>query len=508
VFVRKKENKSGSTSIHIVSKANGRYQILKAVGVSNEPQEIEKLYQKAKNEVVSLSKQSSLFILEKDLIIKNFVENLSNAQIRTIGPELVFGRIFDAIGFGKIKDELFRSLVITRLVYPGSKLKAIDYLKRYQGISTSVYSLYRFLDKLRNQHQEEVEQIAFNYTKKILKDRVSVVFYDLTTLYFEAEDEDDLRKIGFSKDGKFQKPQIMLGLLVGERGLPIGYDIFEGNTFEGHTLIPAIKQLQEKFNLGKPMVVADSALLNKDNLKELAAQGYHYIIGGRIKNESKAVKKQILELNLTDQENAVIGKKGNLRLIVNYSSRRAKKDAHNRQKGLQRLEDSLLSGKLTKKHINNRGYNKYLKLKGQIDIKIDYDKFEADEAWDGLKGYITNSILRPETIINNYTQLWQIEKAFRISKTDLRIRPVFHRLRGRIEAHICIAFVAYTVYKELEYLLYKYQAPFSVKRAGELTHNIYQLIYTLPESLKEERVIFKMDDEQKLLYEIVKKEIC
>ena len=332
MFVRRKRNRSGSTSINIVSKNKGRYRVLKAVGVSNDPQEIEKLHQKAKNEVVSLSKQGSLFIFEKDLIIKNFVENLTNTQIRTIGPELVFGKIFDAIGFGKIRDGLFRSLVIARLVYPGSKLKTVDYLKRYQGISTSVYSLYRFLDKLRNQYQGEVEQIAFNHTKKILKNRVSVVFYDLTTLYFETEDEDDLRKIGFSKDGKFRHPQIQLGLLVATNGYPIGYDIFEGNTFEGHTLIPALKQLQKKFNLKKPLVVADSALLNKDNLKELVTQDYRYIIGGRIKNESAAVKKQILQLNLADQESAVINKKGGLRLIVSYSSKRAKKDAHNRQR--------------------------------------------------------------------------------------------------------------------------------------------------------------------------------
>jgi len=398
-------------------------------------------------------------------------------------------------------------LVIARLAYPGSKLKTIDYLKRYQGVSTSVYTLYRFLDKLHDRHQEEVEQITFNHTKKILKDRISVVFYDLTTLYFEDEDEDDLRKIGFSKDGKFRHPQIKLGLLVATNGYPIGYNIFEGNTFEGHTLIPAIKQLQKKFNLKKPLVVADSALLNKDNLKELTTQGYRYIIGGRIKNESSAIKKQILQLKLVDQESAVINKEDNLRLIVSYSSKRAKKDAHNRQKGLKRLEANLLSGKLGKKHINNRGYNKYLKLKGKIAIEIDYDKFKADEDWDGLKGYVTNSNLRPETVISNYAQLWQIEKAFRISKTDLKIRPIFHRLRGRIEAHICIAFVAYTVYKELERLLYKHKAPFSVKRAGELTDNIYQLIYTLPESLKEEKITFEMDDEQKLLYEIIKKEV-
>ena len=107
------------------------------------------------------------------------------------------------------------------------------------------------------------------------------------------------------------------------------------------------------------------------------------------------------------------------------------------------------SGKLSKEHINNRGYNKYLKLSGEVNITIDYEKYEADSVWDGLKGYVTNTSLSRKKVIENYSQLWQIEKAFRISKTDLRIRPIYHRLKNRIEAHICICFTAYTIYKEL-----------------------------------------------------------
>jgi len=126
-----------------------------------------------------------------------------------------------------------------------------------------------------------VELITYNHTRKVLK-TISVVFYDMTTLYFEAEDEDDLRKIGFSKDGKFQKPQIMLGLLVGEGGFPIGYDIFKGNTSEGKTLMPVLQAIQKKYQFGKPIVVADAALLSKDNLETLAEKNYTFIIGGRI----------------------------------------------------------------------------------------------------------------------------------------------------------------------------------------------------------------------------------
>lgn len=507
MFVRKNKNRSGSVSVQIISKRASRYKVIKTIGTSKDSQEIEKLYSKAKNKIASLSKQPSLFVFEKDAVIESFLEGIANTQVRVVGPELVFGKIFDRVGFGEIKSKLFRHLVVTRLVYPGSKLKTVDYLKRYQGVSTSVYTIYRFLDKLNNRYKEKVEQIAFDYTKKTLRGKISVIFYDLTTLYFEAEDEDDLRKMGFSKDGKFKKPQIMLGLLVGLDGYPIGYDIFEGNTFEGHTLIPILQKFQKRFNLKKPVVVADAALLNKDNLEELEAKKYQYIIGARIKNESETIKKQILQLNLSDQETAIINKNADVRLIISYSEKRAQKDAHNRQRGLRRLEASLKSGRLTKKHINNRGYNKYLKLKGKVDIEIDYEKYKEDGKWDGLKGYITNSNLSTNEIIENYTNLWQIEKAFRISKTDLRVRPIYHRLRSRIEAHICIAFSAYTVYKELERLLYKHKASFSVKRAGELSRTMYELRYVLPESLKEKKIVLKMDDEQKLLHEIIERKV-
>jgi transposase len=160
---------------------------------------------------------------------------------------------------------------------------------------------------------------------------------------------------------------------------------------------------------------------------------------------------------------------------------------------------------LSKANINNKGYNKYLKLIGELSVEIDYDKYQADKAWDGLKGYITNTKLKPKQIIENYNQLWQIEKAFRISKTDLRIRPIYHRLKNRIDGHILIAFSAYTVYKELERILKKEKSVISLKRAAELTHNIYQLNIVLPESKHQKSILLKMDDEQSELYRIILK---
>ena len=284
----------------------------------------------------------------------------------------------------------------------------------------------------------------------------------MTTLYFEASDEDDLRKTGFSKDGKHQQPQIYLGLLVGLGGYAIGYDIFEGNIYEGHTLIPTLQKFEKKFNLTKPIVVADAGLLSNENIQLLEKNNYQYILGARLKNESNTVKEQILKTTLADGQSISIKQNKTTRLIIAYSGKRARKDERNRKRGLARLEKSIRSKKLTKAQINNRGYNKYLKIEGDVKIEIDYKKFNENKKWNGLKGYITNTKLTRTKIIDNYKNLWQIEKAFRISKTDLRIRPIYHRIRNRVEAHICIAFAAYAIYKELKRVLYKHKAPFSI----------------------------------------------
>jgi transposase len=509
MFARRNRNRSGSISVQIIFKKDGRYHVVETVGTSKDPDEIEKLFVEANNRIHFPSHQRPLIsvLTKDDLVVKNFIESVSNLQIRTIGPELIFGKLFDKIGFNIVKEELFRHIVIARLAYPTSKLKTADYLYRYQGVRIEEDAIYRFLDKLNKNYKDTVEKVAFEYTKKTLKN-IAIVFYDMTTLYFESEDEDDLRKIGFSKDGKFQNPQIMLGLLVGENGYPIGYDVFKGNTFEGHTLIPTIQKIQKKYGFQNPIVVADAGLLSKNNIESLIKENYQFIIGARIKNESETIKSEILKnsKNLEDGNNFFVKKSNGTKLIISYSDKRKKKDAHNREKGLKKLREKVKSGKLAKEHINNRGYNKFLSLNGEVKVGVNEDRVEEDKKWDGLKGYATNSKISSKKIIENYRHLWQIEKAFRISKTDLRIRPIYHYKQKRIESHICIAFVAYTIYKELERLLEKHNAGFSPKRAAELTHNMYEMEYLLPDSKKKEKTILKMDDEQKILYATIQKD--
>ncbi len=507
MFLRKVNNRSGSISVQIISKSRGKYKVVKTIGSGKTEQDVQRLWYLGKQEIERISMPAKLFVSETDTIVDSIFATLSNASIRVVGPELIFGKIYDKIGFNQIKEDLFRHLVISRLAFPLSKLKTIEYLYRYQGISLNIDRIYRFLDKLNNHLKDKIERISFEHTKKILKGKISVVFYDMTTLYFEASDEDDLRKTGFSKDGKHSNPQIFLGLLVGLGGYAIGYDIFEGNTYEGHTLIPFLDKISKKFNLQKPIIVADSGLLSKSNIKALAEQHYEYIIGARIKNESTFIKDKILEAKLKDGQTINIKKEKNVRVIISYSDKRARKDAHNRERGLKRLEKRINLGKLTKSNINNRGYNKYLKLEGEILIEIDYEKYNKDSEWDGLKGYITNSKLSNKQIIENYGNLWHIEKAFRMSKTDLKIRPIYHRLLNRIEAHICISFTAYAVYKELERILRKEKSKISLEKAKELTHNMYEITYTLPDSKHTKSKLLKMDDDQAEIFQIVAKNL-
>lgn len=503
MFIRKNKNRSGSVSVQIISKASGKYRLLRTIGSGRTKEEIDILVSRARLEMNSMRGQVSLFNSREDILIESFLGTLSNAQVRIAGPELIYGTLYDRLGYASLDLPLLRHMVIARLVYPGSKLRTIDYLYRYEGIDLKVDKLYRFMDELRGELKEEVERIAFEHTCSLQGGHIGVVFYDMTTVYFEAGTEDDFRKTGFSKEGKHSHPQLYLGLLVSAGGHPVSYDLFEGDIYEGRTLIPVLKRISERFGVRRPVVIADSGLLSKDNIKALVAGGYGYIIGARIKNENAGVRKTILGSDWSDGVLRDFASSKGGRLIVGHSDKRAAKDAFNRQRGLKRLEKRLGSGKLTKSNINKRGYNKYLRLEGEVNISIDKEKFERDGAWDGLKGYLTNTDLRPVDIVKAYNELWHIERAFRISKTDLRIRPVYHRLRHRIEAHFCIAFTAYAIYKELERLLYKAKAPFSAKRASELALNMYSISITLPESKEQRNVLLKTDELQQMLINIV-----
>jgi hypothetical protein len=504
MFVRQKRNRSGSVSVQVIDKTSG-YRVVKTVGSARDPEQISRLVELGKAYISRQSGQYPLFYVDQqsNAVALEVIRTLENASIRTVGPELILGKLFDDIGFNAIPEELFRDIVVARLAYPTSKLKTIDYLYRYQGKTVSVQEIYRFLDRLNEHHAQQAQRIACQHSRTILG-QISVVFYDMTSLYFEAEDEDDLRRIGFSKDGKFQNPQIMLGLLVGRGGYPIGYDIFEGNTFEGKTLIPVLERIAAQYDVGTPVVVADAAMLSHKNLDALDRQGYPFIVAARLRNETSVMQETILArcAGLQNGQCVEIEHKHG-RLIVAYSDRRARKDVYNRERGLRRLRKRISSGRLNKEHLNNRGYNRFLKLTGEVIVELDEAKIAQAARWDGLKGYLTTTELPSDVVIDTYGQLWQIERAFRISKTDLRIRPMYHYRRRRIEAHVLVAFVAYTIYKQLERCLGEAGLVMSPRRAIELCQTMYEMTFTLPHDPTEQRIHLKMDPEQQALYDLL-----
>ena len=538
MFIRKKLNKSGTVSVFVLSTTKSRKQrLVKSFGSAhpNDTAAMEKLMQQASSFIQEMEGPSLPHIYEEEDVIDGFVSSLNNTQVQVAGPELVFGMLYDRIGYGAIRNRMFRNIVICRLFNPGSKLKTVDYMERYLHVTYSVDQIYRFLDYLCHRKEEEekdsdgrkpeiaagesestspakprpadfktlVEYIAYSYTKKMAGDGISVCFYDMTTLYFEAAEEDDLRKCGFSKDGKHSCPQIFLGLLVASGGNPIGYEIYEGNISEGHTMIPLIRKLASRLGFDKPIVVADAGLLSKANIEELTKDGYQYILGARPKSESEKVKERILSLGMKYGDVVEIEKGGGVRLVLSCTEKRARKDAHNRQRGLARLQKKMAGGRLTKQNINNRGYNKYLKMEGEVTISINIERYEADAAWDGIKGYVTNTTLEKGEVIASYSNLWFIERAFRMNKFDLAVRPIYHRLRNRIEGHICICFTAYTIMLELERMLKAAKSEITIYRAQELVKNMYAITYTLPKSKQTKRVYLGMDEEQSELYRLV-----
>jgi transposase len=497
VFVRQKKNKSGLISVQVIEKRLGKYKVLKTIGSSEDPLAVQALVLQGRDWVLQKKKATVFDFEQNDKAFEQLFAGIT--AVKSVGASILLGKIFDSIGFNVIEDELFRKLVISRLCYPVSKLRTTEYLRRYEGYITDEDKIYRYLDKLNKTQKRTVQCISYNHTLEVLGGQISMVFYDVTTLYFEASEEDDLRKTGYSKDGKHQNPQIVLGLLVSKGGYPLAYEIFEGGKYEGHTMLPVINLFRRKYKVADLIVVADAGLLSEKNMRVLRENNYSYILGARIKNETDRMKSEIMKLTLANGEIVELNKDAINRLIISYSSARATKDSINRGRGVKKLEKLIAAGKLTKNQVNNKGYNRFLKLEGEVKIKLDEEKIEEDKKWDGLKGYITNCTLTKEEIITNYGYLWQIEKAFRVAKSEIKIRPFYHRLKKRIEAHICIAFVAYKLYKELERILKEKNSGLSPEKVIEIAKTIYQIEAALPNSKQPLSKLLINNEEQRYL---------
>lgn len=379
-------------------------------------------------------------------------------------------------------------MVISRIANPDSKRGSVAALEEKYGVDINLDKVYRMMDKLDDTAIAKLNTLSYNKTKELFGDKIDVIYFDATTIYFESFTEDSgddaLKKNGYSKDLKFNQPQVVLALMVTKDGLPIGYEAFAGDTFDGHTLIPSLKILREKYNIDNVVYVADSGMFNKDNLQELdqlEEHKFNYIVGARIKNMSKSIKEKILYmddyLQLTEDikvKNITLddGRK----LIVTHSLKRARKDKSDREKGIIKLREKLQKNRSVKTHLSTQGFKKYLQLeeaKGKetscdFTITLNEQKIAQDALWDGLKGLVVNkdSKLTNDEIIAQYANLWQVEESFRITKSDLKIRPVYHWKPSRVKAHLAISFAALLIVRHLEYrvkIQYKKLSPKKIK---------------------------------------------
>ena len=259
--VRKKKNASGSISVHIVDRSDRGYKVVESVGSSKDEKKIEELYTKALQRIDELENNllHTAKIDEEQRKLEKLFSQITTQDITSQGDELIFGRLFDAIGCNEIfennnskelrnkkeKSKLFRALVLSRIIYPGSKLELLHYLEYFKQEEINKDKVYRFLDTLYSGTIKcKIEECVFAHTKKIMNNTITVTFYDVTTLHFESESEDNLRRIGFSKEGKLNRPQIQLGLFTTLQGYPLAFEVYEGNKFEGHTLVDVLQKFQ------------------------------------------------------------------------------------------------------------------------------------------------------------------------------------------------------------------------------------------------------------------------
>ncbi|MEW6063580.1 MAG: IS1634 family transposase, partial [Nanoarchaeota archaeon] len=457
--------------------------IVRHVGVAIDDDELEKLKLLAESIKQKLEDNGQLNIFapeefsKMDNVAKHIqiteedyqvdIRDLEEESRLTKGIHDIYGNLFEQLGFrnviqnparNKSSVNIFKEIVLARIANPISKNASVDMLEKDFGISLNLDRVYKMMDKLNDVSIERVNDIAYNNTLELFNNKIDVIFYDCTTIYFESFKEDYLKEPGYSKDHKFGQPQVLMALMVTKEGLPIGYQIFNGSKWEGDTLAPALKELRTKYNLDNIIFVADAGMLSKDNLnklEELEQEGFEYIVGARIKNLPKVLTEQVLDYNnYNGDEEYKIGKfdYNGRNLIISYSKKRAKKDYHDRLKSVDKLKSKLSKNQKPKEHLKNQPFKKYLKLEGEASISLDNERIEADARWDGLHGVISNcKELTNEEILAKYTDLWQVENAFRVTKHDLKIRPVFHWKPERVKAHFVISFVAYSLVKYLEY---------------------------------------------------------
>ncbi len=423
--------------------------------------------------------------LSPDQPLKVDLKQLREESRVVVGIHEIYGKLFDELGFDRVIGDparrvqaakTIKHLVMARIANPASKRKSVIDLERDFGIKLDLSAVYRTLDYVDEQSQELIQKKAWNAATGLFAEKIDVVFYDCTTLYFESFTEDELRQKGLSKEHRFTESQVLLAMMVTRQGLPLGYRLYNGATWEGHTLKDAIAHLESMAQVERVVFVADSGLLSKDNLALLEESKKQYIVAARLKSQPESIKLQILDKESYQPSDQMLFKdialSGTRRLLVNYTAKRARKDAHDRQKALVKMQKKINKSKNPESFISNTSYRKYLKIENHQSVKIDEEKIKYAEQWDGLHGIITNiSDMPAQEAFEQYRGLWQVEESFRLTKHDLRVRPIYHWTPRRIQAHVAICFMALVCIRHLSYrvkLQYQPLSPEIIR--NELVH--------------------------------------
>lgn len=376
----------------------------------------------------------------------------------------VAGHVYDTLGYNFLlkskKDQtLLKDIVLMRMAEPSSKLKAQQLLAERFAKTHDLDAIYRVMDKLLPKI-DSMKQCTFQRTRDILPETIDILFFDCTTLYFESTEVDDLRAFGYSKDHRFNTTQVVLALATNSDGLPIGYELFEGNKAEVKTLLACLTNWQRLFAIQSVCFVADRAMMSDDNLTMLENAGHHYVIAAKLRSLPHSIIAEMEEEHRYQLQTLHdgIGWVGEFeyrerRLIVSYKTDRARRDAHQREQILNKINKTIGQAGETKKLITNQGVKKYTSTESSLTT-IDQEKIDRDAQWDGLHGVITNipkETHAPGLILARYARLWKIEESFRINKHTLSMRPIYHFKPERIQAHIAICFMAFATLRHMEY---------------------------------------------------------
>lgn len=487
MFVRTKKKDENRWHVQIVESvrdgADVKQKIIRSIGVAHSPEEVaqfKKIGEKAIVDIKNARKPVLAFedpevvyapkSRRKSVDDKIKLKDLKEESRVIEGIQEIFGTVYNQMGaheliHGTDKDkqwnEILEACVLARIAEPASKLATSEILRRDFGMEVPVQKIYRMLDHLAT-HEKEAKKIVASHTIETIGGKVSIAFFDVTTLYFESVVQDELRSFGFSKDCKFKETQVMLALLATDDGLPITYELFPGKTFEGHTLIQVAKTLKKKYGIKDVTLVADRGMFNEGNLSLMDAEGFHYIVAAKLKSMSATIKAAIQsnEFRPLVANNELswvyeIEHKSR-RVVVNYSSSRAQKDRKDRQRLVDRLLKKVKENVIPIKDvIGNNGTKKYLKINGKT-AEINHNKLDQESEWDGIHGVVTNlKEASAKSLLERYRELWQIEEAFRINKHTLRMRPIYHWSPRRIKAHVSLCFLAYATCRYTQLALKK-----------------------------------------------------